>query len=234
MTSGARILVVDDERPIRRALEVTLAQAGYRVTTAGTAREALSVAALEPPDLVLLDMMLPDGDGADVCRRLRDWLRSPILLVSVIEDEAEKVRALDAGADDYMTKPFGVEELLARVRALLRRGGDNVGGQTVIEVPPFRVDLERRMVTARDGEVGLTRIEFGLLKALAVADGRPVTHRVLLRTVWGPGYASESQLLRVHVARLRRKLESHGGPRDLIETVTGVGYRLRADDVTPL
>ncbi|MGZ4482176.1 MAG: response regulator transcription factor, partial [Gaiellales bacterium] len=146
MTSGARILVVDDERPIRRALEVTLAQAGYRVTTAGTAREALSVAALEPPDLVLLDMMLPDGDGADVCRRLRDWLRSPILLVSVIEDEAEKVRALDAGADDYMTKPFGVEELLARVRALLRRGGDNVGGQTVIEVPPFRVDLERRMV----------------------------------------------------------------------------------------
>ncbi len=232
MTAGARILVVDDERPIRRALEMTLTQAGYRVTTAGTAREALTAAAIEPPDLVLLDMMLPDGDGADVCTRLREWLRAPILLVSVVEEEAEKVRALDAGADDYLTKPFGVDELLARVRALLRRGGDNIAGQTVVAVPPFRIDLQRRTVVAPDGEVGLTRIEFGLLKTLALADGRPVTHRVLLRTVWGPGYASESQLLRVHMARLRRKLESRGGPRDLIETMTGVGYRLRPGDVT--
>ncbi|MGN6377603.1 MAG: response regulator [Gaiellales bacterium] len=222
------VLVVDDERPIRRALELTLEQAGYRVATAGTARAALTAAALDPPDLVLLDMMLPDGDGVAVLRELRDWLSAPVLLVSVVDDEQEKVRALDAGADDYMTKPFGVEELLARVRALLRRGRDNPSGRTVVDVPPFQIDLVRRLVTARGEDVALTPTEFELFKALALADGRPLTHGALLGQVWGPGYATESQLLRVHMARLRGKLEAQGAPHNLIQTMTGVGYRLRS------
>jgi two-component system KDP operon response regulator KdpE len=230
VSDPARILVVDDERPIRRALEMTLSRAGYRVDAAASAAEALTQAALQPPDMVVLDLMLPDGDGAQVCRELREWSAAPVLLVSVVEDEAEKVRALDAGADDYITKPFGVDELLARVRALLRRSSRDERGDSVIELDGLTVDLPRRRVMAADGEVRLTPIEFDLLKTLAVADGRVLTHRTLLRTVWGPGYADESQVLRVHTARLRDKLEAHGLPRDLIETVTGVGYRVNRRD----
>ena len=230
MSDPARILVVDDERPIRRALEMTLSRAGYRVDTAGTAAEALASAALQPPDMVVLDLMLPDGDGAQVCRELREWSSAPVLLVSVVEDEAEKVRALDAGADDYITKPFGVDELLARVRALLRRSSRDERGASVINLGGVRIDLPRRRVLGADGDVHLTPTEFDLLKALAIADGRVLTHRMLLRTVWGPGYADESQVLRVHTARLRDKLQAHGLPRDTIETVTGVGYRLNRPD----
>jgi two-component system KDP operon response regulator KdpE len=222
------ILVVDDERPIRRALEVTLTKAGYRVATAASAAETLTVAALSPPDLVVLDLMLPDGDGAEVCAELRDWLTAPILLISAVQDEPDKIRALDAGADDYLTKPFGVGELLARVRALLRRSEGAVPGDRVIAVGRLSVDLPRRVVTVDGEEVHLTPTEFDLLKELALADGRVLTHQMLLRNVWGPGYAQETQLLRTHMGRLRDKLEEQGVPRKTIETLTGVGYRLRA------
>jgi two-component system, OmpR family, KDP operon response regulator KdpE len=222
------ILVVDDERPIRRALEVTLTKAGYRVSTATDGSETLTTAALDPPDLVILDLMLPDADGAEVCSQLRDWLRAPILLISAVGDEQDKIRALDAGADDYLTKPFGIGELLARVRALLRRSESAVAGDRVLEVGDLRIDLPRRGVTANGEEVRLTPTEFDLLKELALADGRVLTHQMLLRNVWGPGYAQETQLLRTHMGRLRDKLEERGVSRKTIETLTGVGYRLRA------
>ena len=228
MSSGEqRILVVDDERPIRRALEVTLTKAGYHVDTATNGDEALTAAALQPPDLVILDLMLPDADGADVCRQLRDWLTAPILLISAIADEGDKIRALDAGADDYVTKPFSPGELLARVRALLRRAGGQPGGEAVMDVGPLRIDLARRIVSVNGEELRLTPTEFDLLTALAVAGGRPLTHQMLLRTVWGPGYADEMHLLRVNMGRLRDKLEAEGVDRSAIETLTGVGYRLR-------
>jgi two-component system, OmpR family, KDP operon response regulator KdpE len=227
MSGATRILVVDDERPIRRALEVTLAKAGYGVSTATDASEALTQAALNPPDLVILDLMLPDADGADVCKQLRDWLRAPILLISAVGEEQDKIRALDAGADDYLTKPFGIGELLARVRALLRRSEGAVSGEQVIEVGALAIDLPHRVVTAAGSEVHLTPTEFDLLKELALAEGRPLTHKMLLRKVWGAGYAQEMQLLRTHMGRLRDKLEENGVPRKSIETLTGVGYRLR-------
>ncbi|HEU0195570.1 MAG TPA: response regulator transcription factor [Gaiellales bacterium] len=222
------ILVVDDERPIRRALEVTLTKAGYRVSTATDGSETLTAAALDPPDRVILDLMLPDADGAEVCSQLRDWLRAPILLISAVGDEQDKIRALDAGADDYLTKPFGIGELLARVRALLRRSDGAAAGDRVLEAGGLRIDLPRRGVTANGEEVRLTPTEFDLLKELALADGRVLTHQMLLRNVWGPGYAQETQLLRTHMGRLRDKLEEQGVPRKTIETLTGVGYRLRA------
>jgi two-component system KDP operon response regulator KdpE len=226
--AARNILVVDDERPIRRALEVTLSRAGYRVSTATDGSEALTAAALDPPDLVILDLMLPDADGAEVCSQLRDWLRAPILLISAVGDEQDKIRALDAGADDYLTKPFGIGELLARVRALLRRSDGAGAGDRVLQVGDLRIDLPRRGVTANGEEVRLTPTEFDLLKELALADGRVLTHQMLLRNVWGPGYAQETQLLRTHMGRLRDKLEEQGVPRKTIETLTGVGYRLRA------
>jgi len=229
MTAGStRILVVDDERPIRRALEVTLAKAGYSVGSATDASDALTQAALHPPDLVIVDLMLPDGDGAELTKQLRDWLQAPILLISAVGEEQDKIRALDAGADDYLTKPFGIGELLARVRALLRRSEGSVAGEQVIGTDALQIDLPHRIVTANGTEVHLTPTEFDLLKELALADGRPLTHRMLLRKVWGPGYAQEMQLLRTHMGRLRDKLEAAGVPRTSIETLTGVGYRLRA------
>ncbi|HET7171249.1 MAG TPA: response regulator transcription factor [Gaiellales bacterium] len=227
MSGEPLILVVDDERPIRRALEVTLTKAGYRVATAGSSAETLTAAALSPPDLVILDLMLPDGDGAELCAELRDWLAAPILLISAVEAEGEKIRALDAGADDYLTKPFAVGELLARVRALLRRAGGAAPRDSLIEVGRLAVDLPRRSVAVDGAEIHLTPTEFDLLKELTLAAGRPLTHQMMLRKVWGPGYARETQLLRTHMGRLRDKLEAGGLARDSIETLTGVGYRLR-------
>jgi len=227
VSAAAQILVVDDERPIRRALEVTLGKEGYRVRAATDAADALTMAALDPPDLVILDLMLPDADGADVCRQLRDWLRAPILLISAVDDEGDKIRALDAGADDYITKPFGIGELLARVRALLRRADGAAAGSQRIEIGAVAIDLPHRVVTANGTEVHLTPTEFDLLKELVLAEGRPLTHQMLLRKVWGPGYSGETQLLRTHMGRLRDKLESCGVPRRAIQTLTSVGYRLR-------
>jgi len=222
-----RILMIDDDARLAGMVLDYLGGAGFRLTIAGTAREGEALLKRESFDAVILDLMLPDADGADVCRQLRDWLRAPILLISAVGDEQDKIRALDAGADDYLTKPFGIGELLARVRALLRRSEAGASGEQVIEIGALAIDLPHRMVRAHGGEVHLTPTEFQLLKELALAEGRPLTHTMLLRSVWGPGYAQEMQLLRTHMGRLRDKLEQHGVPRTSIETLTGVGYRLR-------
>jgi two-component system, OmpR family, KDP operon response regulator KdpE len=222
-----RALVVDDEQPIRRALELTLSRAGYDVRTAATAREALVAAALDPPDIVLLDLVLPDDDGVSVCRELRSWTAVPILLLSAVDDEREKVRALDAGADDYITKPFGVDELLARVRALLRRAEGATGDdRQVATFGGVSVDLVRHVAAAGGRELHLTPTEFRLLRELVRARGRLLTHQMLLKQAWGAGYADDTAVLRVHIARLRDKLEAAALPRETVQTVLGVGYRM--------
>jgi two-component system KDP operon response regulator KdpE len=215
----ARVLVVDDEPQILRALRVILRNAGFQVDVADTAQGALDAVAVRPPDALVLDLVLPDGSGVDVVHELRRWTGLPILVLSAVGDEREKVRALDAGADDYVTKPFGGEELTARLRALLRRIGETAA--PVVEADGVRIDLAARQVT-RDGEgVHLTPIEFDLLRVLAQHRGKLVTHRQLLHEVWGPGYDDETHYLRVHVAHIRAKLGE-----GLILTEPGVGYRL--------
>jgi two-component system, OmpR family, KDP operon response regulator KdpE len=221
-----RILVVDDERAIRRALELSLSRAGYEVVTAATAEAAQVAAAAAPPDLALIDLVLPDGDGADLTREIRSWSSAPILLLSAVDEEREKVRALDAGADDYLTKPFGVEELLARVRALLRRAEGGSGDRPALINGPIAIDAGQHLASVDGHELRLTPTEFRLLRELVASRGRVLTHAMLLRQVWGPGYVDDTAVLRVHVARLRDKLEEAGLERDVIETMTGVGYRM--------
>jgi two-component system KDP operon response regulator KdpE len=220
-----RILVCDDEPQILRALRVILREAGFEAIPAETAEEALDRAAFRPPDAAIIDLVLPDGDGVEVVRRLREWSDMPILVLSAVGDEEEKVRALEAGADDYVTKPFGARELVARIQAALRRagGGDE---EPTIRVDGLEVDLSARTVRVDGSEVHLTPIEFDLLRTLARNRGRLLTHRALLVDVWGPQYASDTQILRTHIANLRRKIEPPGeGPR-YIRTDPGVGYRL--------
>jgi two-component system KDP operon response regulator KdpE len=221
------ILVVDDERPIRRALEVTLTKAGYRVATAAGAAEALTAAALTPPDLVILDLMLPDGDGAEVCAQLRDWLSAPILLISAVQDEPDKIRALDAGADDYLTKPFGVGELLARVRAAQRRrvlAGST--GKPSVRFGDVEVDLVARTVRKHAEAVHLTPIEYRLLALLIASAGKVLTHRQICRDVWGPAHEQSAHYARIYMGHLRQKLEDDPAQPKYILTETGVGYRL--------
>jgi two-component system KDP operon response regulator KdpE len=223
---SARVLVVDDEPQILRGLRVILRNAGFHVETADTVAGALDAVAVRPPDAVVLDLVLPDGSGVDVVHDLRRWTALPILVLSAVGDEREKVRALDAGADDYVTKPFGAEELTARLRALLRRVGD--APEPVVEADGVRIDLAARMVT-RDGEtVHLTPIEFDLVQVLARHRGKLVTHRQLLHEVWGPGYEGETHYLRVHMAHIRAKLEEDPSVPRLLVTEPGVGYRLAA------
>jgi len=222
----ARVLVVDDEPEIVRGLRIVLRDAGYAVEAAGTKAAALAAVSTRPPDALVLDLVLPDGDGVSVCKEIRAWSRLPILVLSAVGDEREKVRALDAGADDYVTKPFGTEELLARLRAVLRRAPD-AGQAARVAVGELVVDLDDRRVLLAGEPVHLTPIEFDLLRLLARHPGRLVTQRQLLQEVWGPQYAQESHYLRVHMAHIRAKIErdpSH--PRYLI-TEPGVGYRLR-------
>jgi two-component system, OmpR family, KDP operon response regulator KdpE len=222
--SGARILVVDDERQILRALSTSLRAAGYVVDTADTAAAALAAAAMRPPDAVILDLVLPDGTGTDVCRELRTWSSAPVIVLSAVGDEHEKIAALDAGADDYVTKPVGIDELLARLRAAMRRAGPSL--EPVIRIGQLVVDLERRLVTVEGKEVNLTPHQFDILRVLARDQGKLLTHRTLLREVWGPGYGTESNLLHVHVSQLRRRIEPDPArPRYLI-TAPGAGYRL--------
>jgi two-component system, OmpR family, KDP operon response regulator KdpE len=219
------VLVVDDEPQIVRGLRVVLRDAGYRVEAAGTKQEALDAVAARIPDAVVLDLVLPDGSGVDVCVELRKWTALPIVVLSAVGDEREKVRALDAGADDYITKPFGTDELLARLRAVLRRAGDEADDATVT-VGRLVIDLAARSVSLDGAEVHLTPIEFGVLRVLAHHQGKLVTQRQLLREVWGRGYESETHYLRVHVAHIRSKIEPEPSqPRYLI-TEPGVGYRL--------
>jgi two-component system, OmpR family, KDP operon response regulator KdpE len=226
MNASARVLVVDDEPQIVRGLKVILRRAGYEVQTAETKAEALDAVSVRPPDAIVLDLMLPDGSGVEVCSEVRSWSGLPIVVLSALGDEREKVRALDAGADDYVTKPFGTEELLARLRAVLRRTADE-GSEPRVEVGDLVVDIARREVT-RDGEaVHLTPLEFDLLRVLAQNLGRLVTHGQLLGEVWGPAYASETHYLRVHFAHIRAKIEPDSSNPRYVLTEPGVGYRLR-------
>lgn len=227
MSSGARVLVVDDEPQIVRGLKIILRSAGYDVETADSRAATLAALAARPPHAVVLDLVLPDGHGVDVCREVRRFSQLPILVLSAVGDEREKVRALDAGADDYITKPFGAEELLARLRAVLRRSADVAGGESELAVGDLRIDVLDRHVT-RDGEaIHLTPLEFDIVRVLAVNRGRLVTQHQLLREVWGPAYTQETHYLRVHIAHIRAKLERDPSyPRFLI-TEPGVGYRLR-------
>ncbi len=223
---SARVLVVDDEPQILRALRTSLHGAGYDVETAETAEGALAALAANPPDAVVLDLVLPDGSGTAVCRELRTWSSAPVIVLSVVGDEAEKVAALDAGADDYVTKPFGIDELLARLRAALRRA--DAPAEPVVEIDELRIDLEKRAVSVGGEPVQLTPHEFALLRVLARNPGKLLTHTMLLREVWGRGYGDESHYLHVYVSQLRRKLEQDPARPRYILTEPGAGYRLAA------
>jgi two-component system KDP operon response regulator KdpE len=226
LSDRQRVLVCDDEPQILRALKVLLRDGGYETETAETAEEALDRAALRRPDAAIIDLVLPDGSGTDVCRQLRQWSKMPIIVLSAVGDEDAKVDALAAGADDYVTKPFGPRELLARLEAVLRRTRGLVD-EPVIHADGLEIDVAAHVVK-RDGErVHLTPTEFALLCALARNRGRLMTHRAVLVDVWGPGYADDTQVLRVHIANLRRKIEPPHGPR-YIHTDAGVGYRFAA------
>jgi two-component system, OmpR family, KDP operon response regulator KdpE len=223
-----RVLVVDDEPQIVRALKVVLREAGFEAVAAETASEALDLAAVRPPQAAIVDLVLPDQDGVEVTRSLRAWSEMPILVLSAVGEETHKVRALDAGADDYITKPFGTRELVARLQAALRRAGRS-DSEPVIRSDGLEIDLAARIVR-RDGEaVHLTPIEFDLLRTLARNRGRLMTHRRLLAEVWGPEYVDDIQPLRTHIARLRGKIEPEGatgaGGYRYIVTDAGVGYR---------
>jgi two-component system KDP operon response regulator KdpE len=221
--SRGRVLVCDDESQILRALRVVLREADYDVVPASTAAEALDLAAVQRLDAAIVDIMLPDGDGVEVARQIREWSPIPILVLSAIGEEDEKVRALQAGADDYVTKPFGPKELIARLEAALRRA--EPGGQVpVIESGDLSLDVAAHVVSRGGTEIHLTPTEFDLLKALMVNRGRLMTHAALLKEVWGPAYADDIATLRTHMVNLRRKIETgEGGPR--IHTEAGVGYR---------
>jgi two-component system KDP operon response regulator KdpE len=219
----SRVLVVDDERQILRALKVILREADYEVIEAVSVEEALDQAAVRPPDAAIVDLMLPDGSGVELCRRLREWSSMPIIVLSAIGEEEAKVEALEAGADDYVTKPFGPRELVARLGAALRRVGD-APGEPAIEVDGLVVDLNAHTVRRDGEEIHLTPIEFDLLRTLVRHRGRLMTHRALLVEVWGPQYADDTQVLRAHIANLRRKIEP-AGQRRYIRTDPGVGYR---------
>jgi two-component system KDP operon response regulator KdpE len=222
--NGQRVLVVDDEPQILRALRATLRGAGYTVDSASTAAEALTAAAAHPPEAVILDLVLPDGNGTEVCRELRTWTAAPVIVLSAVGEEHEKIAALDAGADDYVTKPFSVDELLARLRAVLRRA--TATSDPVVEVGDLRIDVAERTVTVAGKRVKLSPHEFDLLRVLAQGHGKLLTHKMLLREVWGPAYQVEAHYLHVYVSHLRRKIEPDpSSPRYLL-TEPGAGYRL--------
>jgi two-component system KDP operon response regulator KdpE len=227
--SGERVLVVDDEPQFRRALVTSLRGAGYDVESASSAEEALTSAGLRAPDVIILDLVLPDGRGTDVARELRGWSEAPIILVSAVGDEAEKIGALDVGADDYVTKPFAIGELLARMRAVLRRV--NPTSEPLVEIGELELDLEKRLVRVRGQAVHLTPREFDLLRLLAVNEGKLMTQNSILREVWGPAYQRESSYLHVYVSQLRRKIESDPARPRYILTESGVGYRLVVPDL---
>jgi two-component system KDP operon response regulator KdpE len=219
-----RILVVDDEPQILRALETTLRGAGYEVETAVTGEAALAQAAVRPPDAVILDLVLPGKSGTDVCRELREWSNVPVLVLSAVGEEREKVVALDVGADDYVTKPFGIDELLARLRAVVRRALPVT--EPIVEIGELRIDLDKRAVYRNGDLVQLTPHEFGLLRLLALNEGKLLTHRTILREVWGAAYQAESHYLHVYVSQLRRKVEPDPARPRYILTEPGAGYRL--------
>ena len=231
MTSELKVLLVEDEAQMRRFLRASLPPHGYKLLEAETGAEALSFASSHNPDLVLLDLGLPDIDGVEVARRLREWSKAPILVLSARGEEEEKVAALDAGADDYVTKPFGLSELLARMRVAQRHIEARSAGAAspVFTAGDLTVDLGKRVVTLGDREVRLTPIEYKLLTALVRNAGRVLTHQQILKEVWGPRHAHQTQYLHVYMGHLRAKLEADPARPKLLLTEPGVGYRLRAD-----
>lgn len=221
---GARILVVDDEREIRRMLNVALSAHGYAVAEASSGKEGLSQILIFHPDLVILDLGLPDLDGMEVIHALREWSRVPVIILSVRERESDKIGALDAGADDYLTKPFSMGELLARIRVAIRRSA-KTEDEPVLAFAGLTIDLARRMVLLKGEEFKVTPTEYEILKYLALHAGRVVTHRQLLRAVWGPNFQEETHYLRVYIGQLRRKIEDDPAQPRYITTEPGVGYR---------
>jgi len=224
--TGARILVVDDERQIRKVLKTALGAHGYSMMEAETGQEALLSTAENRPDIILLDLGLPDLDGIEVTRRLREWTQVPIIVLSVREKESDKIKALDAGADDYLTKPFGIGELLARIRVSLRHNVQADGSDPIFQLADLTVDFSRRHVTMAGQEVSLTPTEYDILRELIQHQGKVLTHRHLLRKVWGDAYEYQAHLLRVNVSNLRRKIEPDPTRPEYILTESGVGYRL--------
>ncbi len=227
--SQERILVVDDEPQILRFLKPSLTAAGYEVLTAETAAEALKLAALKSPDVILLDLGLPDRDGKEVIRELRTWSATPIIVVSARDREAEKVDAFDLGADDYVNKPFGIGELTARLRAALRHAARSKGETSRLVSGPLAIDLPTRTVTLDGSPVKLTPKEFDLLAILVRNAGRIVTHRQILTAVWGPAHTQDLQYLRVFIGQLRQKLGGAAPTKDIILTEPGIGYRIAAE-----
>lgn len=225
--TAPRVLVCDDEPHILRALRVVLREAGFEMQAAGTAAEALDLASVRPPDAAILDLVLPDGDGIEVCRTLRTWTDLPVIMLSSVGSEEEKVQALEAGADDYVVKPFGTRELVARVKAALRRAGEGPEAPR-LEADGLVVDLAAHTVYRDGEELHLTPLEFSLLRTLMRHRGRLLTHPMLLVEVWGPRAADDTQVLRTHIANLRRKIERPGGTPHYIVTEPGVGYRFAA------
>ncbi len=228
--AALRVLVVDDEPQIRRALRVSLRANGYEVEEATTGEAALDAITMRVPDLVVLDLRLPDINGAEVCRRIREWSTVPIIVLSVQEDDVTKVNALDQGADDYITKPFSIPELLARMRVALRHSARvSAPGKPILLAGHVQIDLAQRLVTKDGAEMHLTPTEYGILRYLAEHAGRVITHGQLLRAVMGEGYEDAFGSLRVFIASLRKKLETNPATPTLIVTEPGIGYRLQAE-----
>ena len=229
--SAPLVLLIEDEPQMRRFLRTALESNDYRLVEAGTAREGLAHAAARNPDVILLDLGLPDRDGLEVARELREWSGTPIIVISARGQEADKVKALDLGADDYLTKPFGVEELLARIRVALRHAATPAGAlpEPIFESGELRVDLPNRRVWRAGKEVHLTPTEYKLLVTLVRHAGKVLTHRMLLKEVWGPNYVNQAHYVRVYLAQLRQKIEADPARPRLLLTEPGVGYRLKAD-----
>jgi two-component system, OmpR family, KDP operon response regulator KdpE len=231
MTNAPHILVIDDEPQIQRAIRTILTEKGFKVSTASRGEDALTLAAANEPDIVILDLGLPDMDGVEVCTRLREWTQCPIIILSVRDSERDKVAALDKGADDYLTKPFGIEELLARVRVALRHSMNSHGSQSkVIHAGAITIDLAWHIVKRGDEEVKLTATEYKLLAYLAANHGRVLTHQSILTHVWDPADANHIEYLRVYMRQLRKKLEADPERPQYILTEPGIGYRFIADE----
>jgi two-component system KDP operon response regulator KdpE len=231
MSNAPHILVIDDEPQILRAIRTILTEKKFRVTTASRGEEGLTLAATMVPDLIILDLGLPDMDGVEVCSRLREWTQTPVIILSVRDSERDKVAALDMGADDYLTKPFGIEELLARVRVALRHAGSRKEEQSkIVKAGPVTIDLVWHIVKRGDEEIKLTGIEYKLLAYLASNHHRVLTHQSILSHVWGPEDADHTEYLRVYMRQLRKKLEDDPERPQYILTEPGIGYRFIADE----
>jgi len=226
--AGQRVLVVDDENAIRRYLHTALTAQGFTVYEAANGEEAVNAVLKDRPDIIILDLGLPDFDGIEVTRRLREWSKTPIIILSVREAENDKIAALDAGADDYLTKPFGTGELMARMRVVMRRLAGKLD-EPILQVDNLKMDLSRRIVTVNDNQISLTPTEYEILRLLLQNAGKVLTHHHLLRQVWGTAYESEMHILRVNISNLRRKIEPDVSRPHYLITEPGVGYRLRVE-----